>query len=522
MSRRVGWIAAASTALAAGVAAPAAGTADAVAPAIAWHDCWAGWGTKCATVRVPLDYDNPRGATLLLDLVKMPATGPQPRIGTVFVNPGGPGVRATDFVDYASRHLGPTVTARYDVIGIDPRGVGQDSMMLCHNDNPEPTPAPPPFPVTWTQSAAVWRSAQWVRTGCKENPNPIVAHMSTADTARDMDLIRRALGEPRLNYYGASYGTYLGATYASMFPDRVRRMVLDGVVDPVAWATGATGEAATLPVTTRVRGAEGAYTGLVAALRECDRLGRRQCAFAGNAPGKWRQLLARAKAGGLQVNERRMTYPALVQSTLGMMYEDDYSLLAQSLQAIWVENFRRVDRVDPRLVQALDRASRRVDEQPYAAPSATRGPVTDTVDAFHGVACADSRNPRERIDWWRAGQDQDKQYPWFGSVWTWRSATCGNWPIVTKEDTWFRPFGGRTSGPILVVGNTYDPATPIHGARAVVRRFDRARLLTYAGWGHTAIGNSCVTAAFDTFFASGVMPAPGAVCRMDGPLFSGG
>ena len=156
---------------------------------------------------------------------------------------------------------------------------------------------------------------------------------------------------------------------------------------------------------------------------------------------------------------------------------------------------------------------------PYLTPV---GRVVKISNAFVGVACSDSRNPTTREDWWNAGRAQDKQYPWFGSLWTWASAPCANYPIKTKSDTWFGPYGGRTAHPLLIVGNTYDPATPIHGARAVARLFPGSRLLTYDGWGHGALGTSCVTRAFDRYYATGALPAPGATCGMDAGLFAAG
>ena len=349
-----------------------------------------------------------------------------------------------------------------------------------------------------------------------KNPAAIVRHMSTADTARDMDLIRQAVGDQKLYYYGVSYGTYLGATYASMFPGRVGRLVVDGVLDPVAWATGDT-LPATQPFSTRLRSAKGASEAMISAMRECDRLGKRSCVFAGGAYAKWLKLVEISKAGKLTVGGEPIPYPNLIGGILGYLYGQTYSGLDSTLQMLWDENVAKSGRVASDAAARLATSAAAIADAPYQSPQARTSIVRD---AFSGVACSDTRNPENREDWWRAGVAQDKQYPWFGSLWTWASAACAKWPIVTKSDTYFGPFGGPTANPILVVGNTYDPATPIHGARKVASLFDNSRLLTYDGWGHGALGTSCVTAAFDRYYATGALPAVGAKCTMDAPLFS--
>ena len=502
--------------------APAASAAQgdqvqAPIPALNWQRCPDLPKTyQCATAKAPLDYDNPSGPTVLLDLLKVAATKPSQKIGTLFVNPGGPGGSSRGFATMAGDILGTTVKTRYDVIGIDPRGVGPHTEMVCRTDAPVPPYSPLSFPDSIAASKVVWRQAEWARTACMKNPAAIVRHMSTADTARDMDLIRQAVGDQKLYYYGVSYGTYLGATYASMFPGRVGRLVVDGVLDPVAWATGDT-LPATQPFSTRLRSAKGASEAMISAMRECDRLGKRSCVFAGGAYAKWLKLVEISKAGKLTVGGEPIPYPNLIGGILGYLYGQTYSGLDSTLQMLWDENVAKSGRVASDAAARLATSAAAIADAPYQSPQARTSIVRD---AFSGVACSDTRNPENREDWWRAGVAQDKQYPWFGSLWTWASAACAKWPIVTKSDTYFGPFGGPTANPILVVGNTYDPATPIHGARKVASLFDNSRLLTYDGWGHGALGTSCVTAAFDRYYATGALPAVGAKCTMDAPLFS--
>ncbi|MEI2776300.1 MAG: alpha/beta hydrolase [Tetrasphaera sp.] len=491
-------------------------------PALRWgpcHDLDLGNPYRCATARVPLDYDDPTGPTAILDLLKVPAREQGRRLGTLFVNPGGPGGSSREFAPMAAQLLGRTVATRFDVVGIDPRGVGPSSRMTCTTDEPAPAYPEQSFPVTERQAAIQWRFSQWQRAACSHNPGRIVHHMSTADTARDMDLIRQAVGDAALNYYGISYGTQLGSTYASLFPSRVGRLVVDGVLDPVAWATGWK-RPPVLPFSTRLHSARGASEGLVAALAECDRVGRPACSFAGDAPAKWRRLVAIARAGDLTVGGQEMSYPDLIGLTLANLYGSDYTGLAGFYQTLWRENVAR-DAQPPAApvdLEAMRRQAAAIATAPYA-PVPRRTSVVG--DAFFGVACADSRNPRTREAWWEAGRVEDARYPWFGSLWTWASSGCGGWPGAAKADGYLGPFGGPTANPILVVGNTHDPATPWHGAQQVARLFDSARLVRMDGWGHGALGNTCVTALYDRYYASGALPAHGTVCPADGPLYAG-
>lgn len=461
---------------------------------------------------MPLDYDKPTGATLLLDLVKVPATRPAAKLGSLFVNPGGPGGSSTDFAPSAAQELGALVRQRYDVIGIDPRGVGAHSQISCSTSMPAP-PEAPPFPITLTQATSVWRVAQWIRRGCQDDPNHVIDHMSTADTARDMDLIRQAVGDERLNYFGFSYGTYLGTVYASMFPGRVGRFAIDGVLDPIAWVGT---DPDTTPFTTRLRSAKGAYEALTTGLRVCDQVGKPECVFAGNAAGKWRTLVAEARAGTLSYAGQPISYQELVGGVLGYLYMENYSTMAATMQEVWANRDRR-GAADRGAASALSAQAERVARAPFLSPLA-RAEVP--VSAFNGVGCADTHNPTERSDWWRAGKGQDASFPWFGSMWTWMSAACANWRPSAQADAWFGPMGGRTANPILVVTSTYDPATPIHGARKVASLFPSSRLLRYNGWGHGALGASnCAGAIYNRFYGTGTLPSAGTVCQPDQGLF---
>ncbi len=506
------------------VASPVSAAPASSAPAVDWQLCTDFYRALCATVLVPLDYDDPSGPTLPIDAVKLPALMPDQRIGTIFVNPGGPGGSARDFAAYGADLLGATVTTRYDIVGIDPRGVGPHSQMVCHTTAKRPS-FRWPFPITELQSHSVWRDGRWPNAACNTDPNAVVTHMSTADTARDMETFRQLVGDAELNYYGISYGTYLGATYAALFPDKVGRFVVDGVLDPVNWATGDASNA-DLPFSTRLRSARGAYEALTSALSECDRVGRSECALAGNALGKWRTMVGLARRHELRYYGGEMTYQDLVGITLSGLYDNyDYGFLEFFLSDVYSQatQGRPVSaRVRGASLQTLRQRARDVIRAPYAGLGASAAAVRNAADPFLGVACADTQNPTGRTAWWQVGRAQDRQFPWFGSLWTWASAPCGGWNPAAMDDAFLGPFETTPANPILVVGNTYDPATPVQGARRFTTLFQGSRFLLMDGWGHGALGNSCVTAAYDAYYSTGALPPEGTVCEKDRPLFGGG
>jgi pimeloyl-ACP methyl ester carboxylesterase len=189
---------------------------------------------QCATAVVPLDYDRPKGKQITLALARLPAANPSRRIGSLFLNPGGPGGSGVDFVLEAGPFLySDEVRARFDLVGFDPRGIMRSSPLRCYETFDEAIADlwPISFPVTRAEERLWVRSDRAIARACAERGGPILDHMSTANVARDMDLLRRAVGDRKLTYAGYSYGSYLGATYANLFPGKVRALVVDGVLD---------------------------------------------------------------------------------------------------------------------------------------------------------------------------------------------------------------------------------------------------------------------------------------------------
>ncbi|MFD0539044.1 alpha/beta fold hydrolase [Actinomadura luteofluorescens] len=207
-------------------------------PKLDWYKCYD--TAECATVRLPLDYDDPKGATTEIAVLRVRARNAKKRIGSLFVNPGGPGGQGTAIAYQAPYFLGKDVLDRFDIVGFDPRGIGFSSNVACFKSTKDQTLALAgmnvAFPVGAKQEAAYVKSAKAVGKGCSTTGKKLAGAMSTAEAARDMDVLRRAVGDKKLSYLGFSYGTAIGQYYANMFPDRLRAVVVDGVINPVSWA----------------------------------------------------------------------------------------------------------------------------------------------------------------------------------------------------------------------------------------------------------------------------------------------
>ncbi|MGD9961650.1 alpha/beta hydrolase [Nocardioides sp.] len=496
---------------------PAATTAAAAqVPVINWQPCDE---ALCARVRVPLDYDDPTGATTRLNLLKIPAAKPDQRIGSLFVNPGGPGATATDFARFFPFLVRPAVSNRFDIIGIDPRGTFSPAT-ICRADGEPPFPVVS-FPVTDSQVAVWLRHDAWQRRACRTGATAITDHMTTADDARDMDLIRQAVGDDKLTYYGISYGTYLGQTYAAMYPDNIRALIIDGVLDPVAWATGRNGNGTKVPFSTRLKSGYGAADALSTALTACNQ--STHCVLRGRAHRTWNQLVHRLRQGPSVRHGQRLTYADLVSSTLGLLYSaDSYPFLMRVLNQAHRQVFAKSA---PRRPLALLRpvpADPRGIAGPYGAtPTSGNQPGYGQIsDAFHAVACADTLNPSDPAVWAKAARRFEPAQPYFGRLWTWASSPCARWPKAASADAFRGPFATTTSAPLLVIGNSHDPATPISGARVATHLFAGSRLLQLNGWGHGAIMTSnCIDNAMRDYLVSLTLPAEGATCDPNRPLF---
>jgi pimeloyl-ACP methyl ester carboxylesterase len=452
----------------------------------------------CARYQVPLDYDDPGGVQISIALVKRPASDPAHRVGSLFVNPGGPGGSGVDFVvDEGSSLFTRQVRARFDIIGFDPRGIYRSDQLRCFGT--ENAAYATAHRSAYPNSAA--RRAKWfardraLDSACGSHGSAILDHMSTANVARDLDRLRQAVGDRRLNYYGASYGSFLGDTYANLFPGRVRSVVIDGVPDPVAWTTGR-GGGVTLPFSTRVNSATGSMKTLHEFFRLCD-AGGANCPFGPHAATKYWKLYRRLRAHPLHIRGMSMPY-------------DETSLVGDSLDALyssadWLNFARTLVRLEHRAKLSTLAAVR----------PAVRGYYLNDVEGFPGVACSDSINPSTSAAWTRAAATARRKDGLFGPIWTWATSVCAHWP-GHDADRYLGPFTHYTTHPVLVVGNRFDPATPYAGAVTAARLLPNSRLLTVHGWGHTSLFMStCADKAIGNYLLTSRPPARGTVCQSD-------
>lgn len=482
-------------------------------PALDWTACRDGF--QCAKAVVPLDYDKPFGASITLSLIRLPAADPAQRIGSLFVNPGGPGGSGVDFVRGVGKGLPLELRARFDLVGFDPRGIARSTPLRCFEtfDEALAVVAPIAFPVT-AKDEIVWRASdQALASACAARGGAILDHMSTANVARDLDLLRRAVGDEQLNYVGYSYGSYIGSTYANLFPDRVGALVVDGVLDPVAWSTGTAEESATLPFTTRLGSANGASGTLGEFFRLCDAAGS-DCAFGPDSQARYEELAQHVLANPVELEDPlgtvRVTYADLVGFTLGALYGP----------IVWPD-FAGFLAVVEAAASAADV------RQHLASLSAALGIHTavqeeypNVVENFAGVVCSETDNPATYDAWPAAAAAADLQAPYFGRLWTWISSICQPWP-GQDADRHAGPWNTTTANPVLVVGNSFDPATPYAGAQKVADLLPNSTLLTYAGWGHTAFGsgNYCIDSNVVAYLVTRQPPAAGTVCQPDGSPF---
>ena len=502
------------------------------APKLSWYRCVD--GAECATVKVPRDYDKPTGAKVELALLRVKARDRKNRIGTLFLNPGGPGSSSVDMALNAPDMLSQKVLDRFDVVGMDPRGIGYGESVSCFASTRAQTTATAGyasfFPVGARQEKAWTASDRKLGKAC--SADALARSMSTAQVARDMELMRRAVGDKKLSYLGFSYGTYLGQVYANMFPTRVRAVAVDGVLDPVAWA-GSKGNAAQ-PLEWRLNSSGGAWKALREILVRCDRAGVTRCSFAAGDPVRnMATIAARLKARPLVLQDEdgtlTLTYADLVGILLGELYDPaGYQTVTDLLAAVYA----LTSPVPATAARARTTRTERAEASAAVAHELRRaeddrprwGGYDNTQDAFASVTCTDSRETTRGSQYSGWATKVDRRAPYFGRAWLWSSSFCAADAFTgNDEDAYTGPFTARTAAPLLYVGNYYDPATNYAGAVSAAKRMPGSRLLTSSSFGHTAYGtSSCVTGAVDAYLLRGTLPKAGKVCVGDVQPFAAG
>lgn len=501
---------------------PAAGLSGFVSPAH-WARCAHGIPApfQCASEPVPLSYSDPGGQKISIAMMRLPASDPKKRIGSLLINFGGPGgPDITDLVNRADTVFSPAIRARFDLVAWDPRGIEYSDPVNCFATDTQDQNYYNSIPVfPYPQSAEPGFFAQNAQLGpdCQKRNGALLAHMSSADSARDLDLLRADVGDRKLNYMGFSYGTVIGATYANLFPGKVRAMVLDGTLDFTGNATGhKPGDAAKLPVDIR-QGVDkaGQDVFLNRFLPLCKQAGR-NCAFSsGNLTSKWQALLTRAQAG-------QLSYPNLMTFAYYDMEDPiaDWPGLASFLQSAYTSTAAG-KALPASQSMALARDAQHARDQYLLQPAAGRtgsgARYTDNrSDAFYSTQCADSLLPTQDSVYHNLANSEDQKVPGFGRLIVYDMMPCATWPYL-HTDAYDGPWN-RSKSPILVINAINDPITPIWGADAAVAELGDARLLRVNGDGHTSMfvePSACRDAAKLAYLVSLKLPAKGTVCPVD-------
>jgi pimeloyl-ACP methyl ester carboxylesterase len=475
------------------------GSASAAAqPGSSLH--WTGCGdAQCATLDVPLDWTHTdpaaTGKTIPMALIRYPATGTaSQRIGSLVVNPGGPGDSGVQFLREDISIIPTAIRQRFDIVSFDPRGTGSSDPVSClSGPQLDALFALPPYPADATQATQIETATRQLATACAAHTGDELKHLATVDVAKDLDALRAALGEQQLTYLGYSYGTYLGAVYARLFPTHIRAFVLDGAIDPT--------QTGTQMVAGQAGGFEGAFDAFAAWCA-----GNTRCAFgaslstAAQVESAYVSLQAAVAQRPLPGSGSRVVTSGLfLEGTLVTLYDrtDGWPALGTSLAL--AEQGSGSD-----LLQLSDEFLERNADGTY----------DPSDEANAAVNCLDHTYPTvAQTPAFAAALA--RQYPIFGEAIGWSGLDCAYWPVAPTVD--LAPVRAAGAPPILVVATTRDPATPYAGGVALAKQLDTGTLLTYDGDGHTAYratGSACVIGVVDTYLTTLHAPArsTGAQC----------
>ncbi|MDO0928810.1 alpha/beta hydrolase [Streptomyces sp. TG1A-8] len=480
-----------SEALGAGIAAARAARAG-----VDWQDCPADWGLEkpiqCGWVSVPVDYAKPNGRQIKLAVDRIGNTGTAAeRQGALLYNPGGPGGSGLRFPRRVTTKAAvwAKVAKAYDFVGFDPRGVGHSAPLSCV-DPQEYVKAPKadPVPDSEADKAAQRKLAREYAQGCAERSGAMLPYMTTPNTARDLDVIRAALGEKGLNYLGVSYGTYLGAVYGTLFPGHLRRMIVDSVVDPSReniWYQANLGQDVAF------EGRWKDWEDWVAANDAAFHLGTTRAAV----QAKWLQLRATAKKdpiGGV-------VGPAELLS---------FFQSAPYYDSSWVPVATVFSQYAAGDTQALVDAA-----APDLTDTAGNISAENSNAVYTAVECADAKWPTDWRTWDRDNTRLNRDYPFLTWSNAWMNLPCATWP--GKQYTPVEVTTHRGLPPVMIVQSTRDAATPYPGAVELHHRFKGSRLITEkdaGSHGVTGLVNPCINDRVDTYLLTGGLDTSDVTC----------
>lgn len=458
---------------------------------LAWSTCAKTF--RCSVLSVPANYENPKQGNLSISVIELPAKSASP-IGDIVFNPGGPGASGISFLMGSVQSFPLALRQQFNLVSFDPRGVGASDPVNCTNAFGERALiALNPAPTTIAEINQVVAGARSYVGSCKrETPPNILDNVSTLDTVRDLDRLRAALGESQLNYFGFSYGTYIGELYVKLFPKNIRTMVLDGVVDPALSTTASDQQQAVgferdledfynwCPTNTTCnhelpRGAKPTLTNLLAHFANGETIKGQLAPLYGGTVTVTYGVLLTAIGASLYSNQQ---WPDLAKAIANAQHGDGELLAAIAYSYAGLQQ---------------------------------NGTYTNMTAANTATNCEDNRAPSTIAQYESLAQQMAKAAPVFGASEAWGTIACTYWPV--KPVSRPAPVVNHGKSEILVIGSTGDPATPYAGAQRVAKELRNAELLTRTGTGHTAyLFSSCIRNWADAYFVDTSLPPVGTVC----------
>lgn len=464
---------------------------------IEWTSC--NTGMECASVPVPLDWADPEGEQITLAVIRHPASKPDDKIGTLFVEPGGPGDTGVGLVRDSGDDIDAMGGGRFDVVGWDPRGTYASSPVNCFDTDADAAAFwdGASIPSSDAESQAFAERMRDLAQRCGEVMGPVLSHISTTDTVRDLDHLRELLGEETLTLMGLSYGTFVGEVYANMYPERVRAMLLDGVLEPVTYAESA--EERVLSATASTDAVFDEF------LRLCEEAGPDRCALAGHGESvadRVAALFDRVRQAPLPVPgsnpEAELVYSDLQVSSFSPLRDP-------TTWAEYAKNLNAAADGDPTALAA----GAGIWREPGSWAEATKSSA---------ISCLDGPARRSIDEWPAVLADFTANSRMSGAIqgwWLWAPCAAG-WP-ASGADPYTGPWDAETDVPILLIGTRHDPNTNYQNAVDVEQLLGNAVLLTHDGYGHLSFNDAstCIEKARTAYLVDLEVPEPGTVCAAD-------